>query len=164
MCEDKFCGIFIRQKTCTHHCGRQNCCCVSCQLYTVEEKSPAVICEKYNFLSPGYAYKFIGKFHGRNRYVLETHSIEHCQLENFPHQDAPTVELNRLNPLPDRSHEIQHGGPQEMVNVQQQTAGTQRLPDSEMPIPNGKGYPRMVPSVPKKNRSCPKGMLATKIL
>jgi len=160
-CKDNFCCIYLGQRTCSNHCRRQNCFCVSCQLYNMEQKTTAVICQKCNFPSECYAYKYLGKIIGRASYILQRHCIDHCQLDNCPHKDEASVELNRLIPPPDYSHLVQDGGPKKTIDIHQQGAGTQWLEDRETQIPSGKGYPRMVSRVPKKNRSRPKGILAT---
>jgi hypothetical protein len=161
-CEDNFCCIYLGQRTCTSHCWRQNCFCVSCQLYNIKEKSLAVVCQKCNFLSECYAEKYFRKIRGRESYILQRHCIDHCQLENCPHRDEATVELSRQIQPPNYSPLIQHDGSSKAVDIHQQDTGTQQLEDRETPIPSGKGYPRMVPRVPKQNRSGPKGLLATK--
>jgi len=161
-CDDNFCSIYLGQGTCSEHCRRQNCFCVSCQLSNIDEKSPAVICQRCSFLSECYSYRLLGKVHGRDSYILQRYCVDHCRLENCPHRDEPTVELNRLIPPPNYSHLIQDGGPSQEVDVHQQGAGSQQLEGRETPIPGGKAYPRMVPRVTKKNRSHPNGLLATK--
>jgi hypothetical protein len=160
-CEDNFCCIYLGQRTCSEHCQRQNCFCISCQLYNIEEKSPAVLCQKCSFLSECYGYKYLGRLNHKDSYVLQKHCIDPCQLENCPHRDEATVELNRTIPPPDYSDLIQDGGPSQTIDVDQQSAGSQQLQGRETPIPSGKAYPRMVPRISKKNRSRPKGLLAT---
>jgi len=160
-CEDNFCCIYLGIRTSSLHCRRQNCFCISCQSYNIEEKSPAVICQRCSFLSECYSNKFLGKVNRRNSYILQRHCIDHCQLENCPHKDEDTVELNRVLLPPDYRHLVQDGNPTETVDVQQQSAGTQPLKGRETPVPI-KTDPRMVSGVSKKNTSRPKGLLASK--
>jgi len=161
-CENNFCCIYSGQKTCSNHCQRQNCVCVSCQLYNIEEASPAVICQKCNFLSECYKYKYFGKIHGRSSYILQRHCIDHCQINNCSHRDEATVELNRVVSPYDYNNLIRDGSPKEMIDIQKQGASAQQFEDRETPISSGKGYLRMVPRIPTKNRSRPKGLLANK--
>jgi len=121
-----------------------------------------VLCQKCNFLSECYGYKYLGKVNGKDSYILQRHCIDHCQIVNCPHKDEATVELSRIIPPPDYSHLIQNDGPSQTIDVHQQGAGSQQLEGRETPIPSGKAYPRMVPRISKKNRSRPKGLLATK--
>jgi len=160
-CEDNFCCIYLGRRICAEHCRRQNCFCISCQLYITEEKGPAVLCQKCSFLLECYSYKYLGKLNYRNSYVLQKHCIDHSELEDCPHLDEATVELNRLVPPPDYSHLVQDGNSSQTIVVHQQGTGSQQLQGRETAVPSGKAYPRMVPRVPKKNRSRPKGLLAT---
>jgi len=160
-CEDNCCCIYLGQRTCSEHCRRQNCFCISCQLFNIEEKSPAVLCQKCSFLSECYGYKWLGRVNGRDSYILQRHCIDHCVVSNCPNRDEATVELNRSIPPPDYSHLIEDGSPQEKADNRQQGSGSQQLKGRETPFPSGKGYPRMVPRIPKKNRSRPKGILVT---
>jgi len=146
-CEDNFCCIYLGHWTCTEHCRRLHWFCISCQLYNIEETSPAVFCQSCNFLLECYGYKYVGKLNGRDSYTLQRSCIYHCYLKNCPHRDEVSVELNRVIPAPDYSHLIQNGSSEETLDVYQQSAGTQQLEDREASIPSGKGYPRMVPGI-----------------
>jgi len=109
-----------------------------------------------------YAYKYCGKINRRESDRLQRHYIHHCQLNNCPHTDEATVELTLLITPLDNSHLIGNGSPQVEGNIGQLGCSAQQLQDGETPITSGKGYPGRVPRVPKKNRGCPKGKLATK--
>jgi hypothetical protein len=148
-CENNFCCINLGRRTCSKHCRRQNCFSISCQLYYIEEKSPAVLCQKCSFLSECYGYKYLGKLNCRDYYELQGFCIDHCQLENCPHRDEVTVEINRIILQPDYSHLVQDGGPSQTVDVHYQDVGFQPLQGRKTPIPSGKAYPRMVPRIPK---------------
>jgi hypothetical protein len=161
-CENNLCCIYLGQRTCSKHCQRQNCFCISYQLYNIEEKSPAILCQKCSFLLECYGYKHLGKVNGRDSYILQRHCIDHCVLGNCPHRDEPMVELNRIIPPPDYRHLVQDGDPMETIDIHQQCAGSQQFEGGETPIPSGKAYPRMVSGLSKKNRGRPKGLLATK--
>jgi hypothetical protein len=67
--------IYLGQKTWGQHCRWQSCLCVSSQLYNIEEKRPAVIYQKYNFLSEYYAYKYLGQINGRWSYIRNNPSF-----------------------------------------------------------------------------------------
>jgi len=161
-CEDNFGCIYLGRRICNEHCRRQNCFCISCQLYNIEEKSPTVLCQKCNFLSECYGYKYLGRVNERDSYILQRHCIDQCQIVDCLHKDETTVELSRIIPPPDYSHLIQNDGPSQTIDVHQQCAGSQWLEGRETPILSGKAYPRMVPRISKKNRSRLKGLLATK--
>jgi len=160
-CEDNFCCIYLCRRVCSKHCQRKSCFCVSCQLYSTEEENPAVYCQKCNLLSECYSYNFVGKIGGRNSYILQSHCIDHCQLEGCPHRDEVSVELNRLIPPPDYSHLVRNDGPSKTIDVHQPGSGPQLVESAEGSIPNGKDCPRMVSRVSKKDRGHPKGLLAT---
>jgi len=160
--EDNFCCIILGQRTCSSHCRKQNCFCASCQLYNIEEKTPAVICQNCNFLSECYTYKHLSKGNRRDSYILLRHCIDHCELDNCPHRDEATVELNRLILRPNYCNFLYNGSSQEMVDIHQQGASAQQLKGREAPIPSSKNYPTMVSGISKKNRSGPKGLVATK--
>jgi len=117
-CKDNFRCIYWGQRTCSQHCRRQNCFCVSCQFYNIKEQSPAVICQCCNFLSECYAYKYLGKINGRASYILQRHCIDHCQLDNCPHKDEATVELSRVIPPPGYSHLIDNGNPEAPIDME----------------------------------------------
>jgi hypothetical protein len=163
-CEDNFCCIYFGQTTCSLHCRSQSCFCISCQLYNIEEKSPVVICQKCNFLSQCYGYKYLGKVNRRDCYILQRHCIDHCVLDSCPHRDEATVGLGRLRPPPNYNHLILIGSPLAIIDIYHQSAGTQRIEDRDTLIPSGKGYPIMLLRLPKKNRSRLKGILATQKL
>ena len=116
---------------------RQSCFCVSCQLYNIEEKSPAVICQLCNFLSECYAYQYLGKINRRASYILQRHCIDHSQIENCPHRDEATVELTRVIPPPDYSHLVSNDSPQTQVNMEEQCVGAQWIPNREVLVPCG---------------------------
>jgi len=126
-CEDNFCRIRLGQKLCSEHCQRENCFCVSCQLYNIEQKSPSVYWPKCSFLSQCYSYKHLGKINGRDSYILQRHCIDHCQVERCLHRDEVAVDLDRVIPPPHYSHLIQRDTPSETVNVLQQGIGLQRI-------------------------------------
>jgi len=157
-CEDNFCCVYLGQRRCSKHCQRISCFCIGCQLYNIEEKSPSVYCQKCSFLSECYSHKYLGKVNGRDSYILQRHCIDHCQIEGCPHRDEVTVRLERIIPTPNYSHLIRDGDPSETINVQQQVAGPERIESGETPVPSGKANPRMVPRVPKKDRSRSKGV------
>ena len=96
--------------------------------YTISRKqSPAVICQKCNFLLECYTYKYLGQINGRRSYILQRHCIDHCYLKNCPHKDEPTVELTWLIPPPDFSSLIENDGPQAQIDMKEQCAGTQQV-------------------------------------
>jgi len=90
----QLCCIYLGRRICSRHCQRKRCFCVRCQLYNTEEENPAVNCQKCNFLSECYSYKLVGKIGGRDSYILQSHCIDHCQLEGCPHRDEVSVALN----------------------------------------------------------------------
>jgi hypothetical protein len=154
-CEDNFCCIYLGQRTCSHHCRRENCFCVSCQLYNIEEKSPAVISQKCNFLSECYAYKYLRQIDSRKSCILQRHCIDHCQLEDCPHKDQATVELYRLIPLPDYTHLIPNGGHQAQVNMEEKCTGTERIESRETRISRSKRDPSMGAGLSAPDRASP---------
>jgi hypothetical protein len=121
-----------------------------------------VITQKCNFLLECYSYKLLGKMNGRASYILQRYCIDHCILQNCPHRDEATVELYRIILLPDDSQVLNNGGNQQVIDIWQQSPAAQQLESGETLIPYGKGYPRMVPRVPKMNRDGPNRILATK--
>jgi hypothetical protein len=154
-CEDNFCCIYLSQRTCSHHRRRESCFCVSCQLYNIEEKSPAGICQKYNFLSECYAYKYLAQINGRKSYILQRHCINHCQLKDCPRKDEATVELSQLISLPDYTHLIPNGGHQAQVNMEEQCTGTERIESRETPISRSKRHPSMGAGLSAPDRASP---------
>jgi hypothetical protein len=161
-CEENFCCIYLGQRTCNEHCRRLDCFCISCQLFNIEEKSPAIHCQNCSVLSECDRYQYLGRVNGRHSYSLHIHCIDHCQIEACPHKDESTVELSRLIPPSHYSHLVQDGSSSQAINVHQPGAGSQQLEGRKTPIPSGKAYSRMVPRITKKNRGRPKGLLATK--
>jgi len=159
-CEDNFCCNYLGERTCSESCRRQNCFCVSCQLYNIEEKSPAVICQHCRFLSECYASKYLGKINGRASYILQRHCIDHCQLENCPHRDEATVELNRLILAPDYSHLISNGNPQAQADMEEQRIGTQWVSCRKASVASGEGNPVMGMRVPEADRASLAGIPA----
>ena len=157
-CEDNFCCIYLGQRTCNQYCRRQNCFCMSCQLYSIEEKSPAVYCQRCSFRSECYAYKDLGRINGRGSQVLHRHWREHCPTENCPPKDETTVELDQLIPPPDYSNIIQHVVAQEEVDLHRQGVSPVELEGGEVPIANGAGNPRMGPRVQRKGSRSKRGV------
>jgi hypothetical protein len=94
------------------------------ELRLYKEKCPVVLSQKCSFLSECYGYKYLGKVNGQSSYILQKHCIDHCQVENCPHKDEPTVELSRIIPPPDYSHLIQNGNSLQAVDVHQQGYGS----------------------------------------
>jgi hypothetical protein len=152
-CEDNFCCVYLGQRTCRAHCRRQNCFCVHCQLYNFEDKSPARYSQKCSFLSECYAYKYLGKFNRQPSYTIQRFCIDHCQLENCPHRDEVTVELNRLTPPPDYRHLINNGGPQEEVDLERRSFVSQQIEDREASVPSGQEHSDMAIRIPTPDRA-----------
>jgi len=94
---------------------------------------------------------------------LQRYCRDHCPTKDCPHREETTVDSIEVEKGIDYNHQVNNGSPKETVDVQQQGVGTQQLEHRAALIPSGKGYPRMVPRVSKKNRSGPKGILATQI-
>jgi len=161
-CKHTFCCLYLGQRTCAEHCNQRDYFCVSCHLYNIDEKSPAEICQRCNFSSECYGYKYLGRINGRDSYNWQQSCIDHCTLKDCPHKDEVAVELNRIIQPPDHSHRIRNGSAQQTIDVQQQGAGTQQLENRVTPILSGKGHPRMVLRISEKNRSGLKRILATK--
>ena len=161
-CENSFCCIYLGRRLCREHCQRRDCFCINCQLCNIEEKSPSVYCQKCNFLSECYSYKHLGKINGRDSYILQSHCIDHCQLERCPHKDEVSVELNRVILPPDYSHLYRNGSPAKTPDLHEQCVGSQQLESGEASIPSGQANPRMVPRISKKDRGSSKGVLANK--
>jgi len=90
-----------------------------CQMpvYNIQQKSPAVICQKCSFLQECYGYKYLGKLNGSDSYLSQRHCISHSQLEHCPHRDEELVELDRLIPPPEYSCLVQNGNPQETIDI-----------------------------------------------
>jgi hypothetical protein len=103
------------------------------------------------------------EYHKFEDNVLERYCVDHCYLENWPHKDEVSVELNRMIQSPEYSHLVQNGSPKETFDIHQQGTSTKQLEDKEAVIPCGKGYPRIVSRISKKNWRRPKGILVTQI-
>ena len=121
-----------------------------------------MICQKCSFSSECYCYKYVDKVNGRDSYILQRHCVEHCQFKECPHRDEASVELIRVIPPPDYSHLVHNGGPSKMADIHQQSTGTQHHEGRKTPIPGDKASTSIVPRISKKDRSRPKGLLATK--
>jgi len=160
-CEDQFCCIHLGQRNCPQHYLRQNCFWACCQIKVINEANPSVFCQLSHFLLECYVYKHIGRIASRNSFILQRYCRDHCPTENCPHREETTVYNIEIPGRIDYNHLVNDGSPQETVDVQQQGTSTQQLKDREAPIPGRKSYPRMVPQLLKKNRSGPKGLLAT---
>jgi len=92
-CEDHFCCIYLGQRTCPKHSRRQGCFCGPYQLHQIEAISPAVYCQRCDFLSECYNYRHIGRFASRNSYVLEKFCIEHSPTPDFPHREPTSFDV-----------------------------------------------------------------------
>jgi len=141
-CKDHFCCIYLGQRTCPQHCGRQNCFCGRCQLYQAEVISPAVFCRHCDFLYECYSYKYIGRIAKKNSDILEASCRDHCATIGCPHRDETTVDLSRQT-LIDYSHLIQHVNPQEKIDVLEQSIVTSQLKDRETLVPGPSGNSSM---------------------
>jgi hypothetical protein len=84
---------------------------------------------------------------------MQRHCINHCQLENCPHKDEATVELNRLVPLADYSHFILNGNPEAKVNMEERGIGAQQVPSRKASIPGGQGNSVMGAGVPDEDQA-----------
>jgi len=160
-CEDQFCCIYLGQRTCPHHCIRKSCFCARCQITVSNEASQAVFCQLSDFLSECYVYQHIGRNASRNSFILQRYCRDHCPTKDCPHREETTVHNIEEPKDIDYGHWANNGSPIKTVDIQEQSASTEELKDREAPIPCGKGDSRMVPRLWKKNRSGPKGLLAT---
>ena len=151
-CEDQFCCIYLGQRTCPQRCIRQNCFCTRSQIRVINEASPAVFCQLCDFLSECYTDMHIRRIASHNSYILQRYCRDHCPTIDCPHREETTVDNIETPEKIDYSHLVNNGDLKETVDIQQQSAGTQQLEDRETSIPSGKGYPRMVQRISRKDR------------
>jgi hypothetical protein len=123
-CEDNFCCIYLGHRTWSENCRRESCFCISCQLYSIDEKSLVVTCQNCSFLSECYGYKYLGKVNGRDSYILQRHCIDYCVVNNCSQGDEVTVELSRIISPPDCSHHIGNVDPAQTTDVHPQGASS----------------------------------------
>lgn len=161
-CEDDFCCIYLGQRTCPVHCGRQNCFCARCQLHRIEIICPAVKCQHCHLLKECNNYKYIGGVANGNTYVLQRYCVEHCPTLNCHSWVPTTVDIPEAITIPDYSQVIQNVDPKETFNIHQHGISIGRELSWVISKPSRERDTRIGLRVSKKTRGGSKTILADK--